>query len=245
MLAAAAVPLAAGGMVVRNAVTGERTRQAIAEGTDIDPALLEDASLADYAIVPTGVLPEPVGAAASRGLYAEFGAFTATALSADHVEFSALLADPASLEPTRAACEADIPAVLIDLDPAGGLLALENGSMPVPGLVSTIEDLRRQGVAIAWITDREPTDAARIRQRLLETRLDPTGRDPLFVQRYPGELKQDRRQALLETHCLIAIAGDERSDFDELYSYLIDPTLAAGLEPMFGDGWFLIPTPLD
>ncbi len=108
-----------------------------------------------------------------------------------------------------------------------------------------IDDLRRQGVTIAWITDREPQDAGTIRARLLEAGLDPTGRDPLFVQRYPGELKQARRRALLETHCLLAIAGDDRRDFDDLYLYLLDPASALSLEAMIGDRWFLIPNPLD
>ncbi len=246
ILAAAAVPLLATGAVVRNAVTGERTRQAIAEGNAIDPDSIAVASLGQYALVEGGVLPVPLAQAPVAGPLAELRTHTLTALAAGmDGQFSAILANPASLQPTRAQCKAEVPAILIDLDPADGLVALEGVARPDASLVPVLDGLRREGVAIAWITDREPQDAGAIRQRLLETRLDPTGRDPLFVQRYPGELKQARRQALLETHCPIALAGDDVRDFDDLYLYLIDPSSAVGLEPMIGDGWFIIPNPLD
>jgi len=40
------------------------------------------------------------------------------------------------------------------------------------------------------------------------------------------------------------MAGDDRADFDELYSYLRNPNGAVMLEPMFNNGWFLTPPPL-
>ncbi|WP_340588627.1 hypothetical protein [Erythrobacter alti] len=246
VLAAAAVPLLATGAMVGKAVLGERTRQAIAEGNDIDPDSIAIASLGEYALLETSELPAPVAPAPLDGAYADLRIHTSTALAAGmDGQFSALLADPTTLQPTRARCEAEVPAILIDLDPADELMALDGRAERYPALVPTLDALRSQGVAIAWITDREPQDAGAIRRRLIESRLDPTGRDPLFVQRFPGERKQARRQALLETHCLIAIAGDDRRDFDDLYIYLIDPSAAGGLEPMIGDGWFLIPNPLD
>lgn len=246
VLAAAAVPLLATGAVVRNAVTGERTRQAIAEGNEINPDSITVSSLGQYALLDMSELPAPTATLATSGPLAELRNHTLAALAAGmDDQSSAVLADPVSLEPVRAPCEADIPAILIDLDPADGLLPLDGRSTQNSPLVPLLDALRAEGVAIAWITDREPQDAGAIRQRLLETRLDPTARDPLFVQRFPGELKQARRQALLETHCPIAIAGDERRDFDDLYVYLIDPSSAGGLEPMIGDGWFLISNPLD
>jgi len=41
---------------------------------------------------------------------------------------------------------------------------------------------------------------------------------------------------------VVAIAGDERGDFDELFDYLRDPGSAVGLYPMMGEGWFLVPS---
>jgi len=40
--------------------------------------------------------------------------------------------------------------------------------------------------------------------------------------------------------CIVDIAGDERADFDERFKYLRNPEAGAGLEPVIGDGWFLI-----
>ncbi|MBH5321625.1 hypothetical protein [Aurantiacibacter sediminis] len=255
LLAAAAIPLAAGGAIAGNAVFGERTAQAIAVGTDIDPDTIGERSFGEYALLPTGVLPAPTMSTSLSGSFAALGSFVSGGMEqlaasaaepdAEAAPRSALLEDPTSLTPSRAPCEASVPAVLIDLDPAESVLPLGNGAVTDPSLVAVVEGFRREGIAIAWITDREPTDAGIIRGLLQQARLDPTGRDPLFVQRYPGETKQERRQALLETHCVLAIAGDERADFDDLYTYIRDPSLAAGLEPMIGQGWFLIPTPID
>ncbi|MGB3165543.1 MAG: hypothetical protein WBA68_02075 [Alteraurantiacibacter sp.] len=247
ILAAAAVPVLVGGAMVGNAVFGERTRQAVAEGNDdLDADDVDLAELAGVTILDMTELPAPDIAAPTSGPYAALRDFTLAAVPGEEERaYSALLETPSTLQPTRAACEAQIPAVLVDLDPAEGLVSLEPDARPDLAFVSAIAELRRQGVAIAWMTDREPTEAGAIRRRLAETGLDPAGRDPLFVQRFPGEEKQRRRRALLETHCLLAIAGDDRRDFDDLYNYLRDPGSATSLEAMIGSGWFLIPTPLD
>ncbi|NJK31325.1 MAG: hypothetical protein HC927_02305 [Deltaproteobacteria bacterium] len=45
---------------------------------------------------------------------------------------------------------------------------------------------------------------------------------------------------LAATACIIAIAGDERADFDERYRYLRNPRAGAQLDLLIDDGWFLI-----
>ena len=245
VLAAAAVPVLAGGALVGSTAFGDRTRQAIAEGNEIDPESIAANSLAEYAAAPQGLAFAPAAVLPRTGAYADLLVFTNRAIGEREEAQSALLADPTMLQPERAPCEEDLPAVLIDLDPGEGVMALDGEAMPSGELLGTLEEFRRQGIAIAWMTDREPTDASRIRNILLETGLDPTARDPLFVQRFPGETKQARRRALLETHCLIAIAGDDRRDFDDVYTYVLDQSSTAPLEPMIGAGWFLISTPLD
>lgn len=253
-IALAAVPiLASGGAILRNAVTGDRTRLAIAEGTAIEAESVDVALYAEYTLLDMQSLPVPIVSVPTRGPYAALHRRASALAQAGNTEegakvempASALLVNPSALEPTSAPCEEEIPALLVDLDPGEALLPLAGDAAPDPALVAVVDDLRRQGVTIAWITDREPQDAGAIRSRLLEAGLDPTGRDPLFVQRYPGELKQARRRALLETHCLLAIAGDTHRDFDDLYLYLRDPSFAVSLEAMIGDRWFLIPTPLE
>ncbi|KLE34527.1 hypothetical protein [Aurantiacibacter luteus] len=245
-VALALVPVAAsGGLLARNVIFGERTRQAIAEGNAIDPDDVDVAAYASFTLLETSELPAPAAAIPDEGPLAALHTFAARALAEEGTRYSVLLDNPASLSPTRARCQKEVPAVLVDLDPAGALVPLAMGAAPDPAFVAVLDDLRRKNVAIAWMTDREPTEAGRIREMLLATRLDPTGRDPLFVQRYPGETRQSRRRALLETHCLVAIAGDERADFDDLYTYLLDQSAASPLEAMLGSGWFLVPAPLD
>lgn len=157
---------------------------------------------------------------------------------------SMLLADPASLEPALATCGNRPPAVLIDLDPANGLLPLVNANRADPQLAAVLADLRGRGVAIYWITGHTPSAASGIRQRLIGSALDPTGNDPLIVSRFANESKQARRRALGDTHCLLAIMGDYRGDFDELYDFLRDPAVADPLEVYINAGWFLAPLPL-
>lgn len=250
VLAAAAIPIAAGGALASNAVFGERTLQALVEGTDQDVDDLELTDLPGYTVLEGTELPAPNLPVPSIGPFGDLRLFAEDALpqSADaslEGAYSALLADPTALQPTRARCEVGIPAVLIDLDPSGALMPLDNARLSDPQLQAVVNRLRNRNIAIAWMTDREPTDAARVRDILEMTGLDPTRRDPLFVMRFPGEEKQRRRRALLETHCVFAMAGDTRSDFDDLFLFLRDPASADTLEPMLGNGWFLIPNPID
>jgi len=62
--------------------------------------------------------------------------------------------------------------------------------------------------------------------------------------RYPGDRKQTRRDDLANVSCVIAIAGDSRTDFNELFEYLVKPEAALALELLIGQGWFLIPQAL-
>lgn len=248
--AAVAIPIAAGGVLVSSATSGERTAQAVAEGTNSTVDAVDIGELPGYTILDTAELPAPPVTLPASGIYGDLLTFSERALpERDDASlkgaYSALLANPSSVQPTRAQCESGIPAILVDLDPQGGLMPLDTPRLNSPSLRAVISHLRSRNIAIAWMTDREPTDAGRIRAILAETGLDSEGRDPLFVMRFPGEEKQRRRRALLETHCVIAMAGDDRSDFDDLFLYLRDPSTAGALDPMLGNGWFLIPNPID
>ena len=157
---------------------------------------------------------------------------------------SMLLVDPPSLEPTLRACAGLPAAVLVDLDPAGALMPMVGPVRTDGGLAMALGDLRQRGVTIYWITGHSPGQAGEIRRRLAEAGLDPSGDDPLIVTRFAGESKQARRQALGGTDCLLAILGDQRADFDELYDYLLSPEVGAPLDVLIGNGWFLAPPPL-
>ncbi|WP_120076453.1 hypothetical protein [Aurantiacibacter odishensis] len=157
---------------------------------------------------------------------------------------SAMLADPTSLQPVRRDCEGNAPTVVIDLDPQGELVPIVGPLRVNTDLARILAELRLRDVQIAWITDRGPIDARAIRDRLVASGLDPDAEDSIYVERYPGETKQARRAALAQTQCVIALAGDERSDFDDLYNFIREPGDARNLELLLGNGWFLIENPV-
>lgn len=157
---------------------------------------------------------------------------------------SAMLADRISLAPKRAQCGGVKPAVLIDLDPQGGTFMPTTASNPPAGLGAGLSQLRAQGVHVGWISKNPEQLSNQIRRALTRSGLDIYGRDTVLLIRKDDDRKQTLREEFSKTYCLIAIAGDDRSDFDELYDYLLDPSEASTLEPLYGEGWFLIPQPL-
>ena len=158
---------------------------------------------------------------------------------------SAILATPGSLEPVTGDCAIRAPAVLIDLDPAGETLELDQPVSPNPELAELLAALRLRNVAVFWISGASAAGAGKLRERLLVSGLDPWGRDGLLLMRRAEDRKQIRRRELSEMHCVVAIAGDAKGDFDELFDYLKEPAAAAPLDALIGDGWFLTPAPFD
>lgn len=189
----------------------------------------------------------PAAAPSGPSPYAAFHRFVLERLAAPpgpDGRPSMLLADPPSLDPALLRCAALPPAVLIDLDPAGGLLPLGDAASADSSLAAFLGDLRQRGITIYWISGHGPGEARAIRSALVAARLDPAGEDPLIVNRFAAENKQARRRSLAESDCLLAILGDERADFDDLYEYVRSLEVAADLEVHIGRGWFLAPTPL-
>jgi len=93
------------------------------------------------------------------------------------------------------------------------------------------------------MSDLSTTQSGLLRAALEQSGLDPRGEDIIALRRDEADTKQQRRDSLAGIACIVAIAGDERGDFDERYKYLRSPEAGAGLEPIIGNGWFLI-TPL-
>ncbi|MFN4113383.1 MAG: hypothetical protein ACK4GD_05535 [Sphingomonadaceae bacterium] len=157
---------------------------------------------------------------------------------------SAVLATPGALEPVTSDCAILPPAVLVDLDPSGGRIDTAAAFPVNPDLAEVLSALRLQNVAVFWISSASAADAGRVRERLLASGLDPWGRDGLLLMRRADDRKDARRRELSETHCLVAIAGDSRSDFDELFDFLRNPAAAAPLDALMEAGWFLTPAPV-
>ena len=154
---------------------------------------------------------------------------------------SAMLSDPIALDGKRRRCAVGEQLVaLIDLDPTGGVFAPPASPDKQPGLALGLAMLRDAGVEIAWMSDLPVSQSGALRTALEGAGLDPRGQDIISLRRDETDTKQQRRDSLAGITCIIAIAGDERPDFDERFKYLRNPAAGAGIEPLIGDGWFLI-----
>jgi hypothetical protein len=154
---------------------------------------------------------------------------------------SAVLSDPVAIDGKRRRCVSGEQLVaVIDLDPAGGMFAPPASPPKMPGLALGLAVLRQEGVEIAWLSDLSTTQSGALRTALEQSGLDPRGQDIISLRRDESDTKDQRRTSLAAITCIIAIAGDERPDFDIRFKYLRNPEAGAGIEPLIGDGWFLI-----
>ncbi|WP_284123682.1 hypothetical protein [Parerythrobacter aestuarii] len=179
--------------------------------------------------------------AATYAAFADYALENAarTALG-DALRPSALLEKPGTLTPDRAACRSTSSAVLIDLDPVADKLD-PTEPMTRPALANALERLREGDVEVVWSTGLTADRAGEVREWLRRSELDSEGADRLLLLRYPEDRKQTRRNEAAQDSCLVAMLGDERADFDELFDFLKDPKAAFGLDKMLGAGWFLAP----
>ena len=254
-VAAAALPVLAGGSMLNSkAVSGERTSRS--PGTPTTPTNADNRSSGDMVLLtdltelpPPGTEDVAIGKhtqTAARSFDRFYGYALAQA-SLDPLQApmrSALLENPGSLEPVRQHCGTGEPLVLIDLDPGETLFDPDDAGIPNLALAEVLAVLRARGLAVAWISDVPDTREDAVRAALGASGLDTSGVDRLLLSDNTAS-KQDRRQALAETACPVALAGDRRADFDELYAYLKNPDAALALNEMFGAGWFLTPNPID
>lgn len=195
--------------------------------------------------IPVTIDQKPATTPSNSGAWSDFSAFALNNAAEDgEGGMSALLVDSGSLSPDTKPCANSLNAVLIDLDPEDGLFPLGSIGKANPAstnLTRALSLLRDENIAIYWMTDHSAASAGKIRQFLRESALDTLGTDPLLVKRFTGERKQARRRSLGQTHCLLAIAGGQMSDFDELYKFLVNKPAAEDLDAMLGNGWFLTP----
>lgn len=150
---------------------------------------------------------------------------------------SAVLVENVSLFDPRAVPCGDKPlAVVIDADTAPGSTPASVPDMPV-----LLNSLRNAEIRVAWISDLD--------QAALEAALRSAGvrgallsdNDILLPARGDDLRKQERRWKLAEDFCVVAVAGDDKADFDELYGYLRNPDYAIRLDMFWNRGWFEVP----
>lgn len=192
------------------------------------------------------VLPgtAPVAPRADRFGFAQFvryGRGVAAVSAQASGPLSAMLADPIALDGMRTRCDAgEQPVAVVDLDPQGGLFVPPAAVEKNDGQALGLAVLREAGVQIAWISDLPVSQIGVVRSALGQSGLDPRGEDIVSLRRNPEDRKQTRRESLAATACIVAIAGDEKADFDERFAYLKNPEAGAAIETAIGDGWFLI-----
>jgi hypothetical protein len=242
--AAFAVPVAAAaGMIGKNV----RVRAATPV-PERDTALASAGGRSASGVTLTNLtaLPAPSIAGTSRDPWLPFVSYALSRAADKDNSESALLAPGAasSLAERRLACAESHPAVIVDLDNGPTAFAPGHGIVPSPGLAEGLARLREADIVVLWLSQADANQVREVADALVLSGLDPGGRDPLLLIRSPDDRKQTLRQEANLDVCVIAIAGDRRSDFDELFDYLRNPDSALGLEGMIGSGWFIAPAPL-
>ena len=244
----AALPLLAGGAMIRG---GHATIRAATPRPAANPGLLAAGRemTAGTGVVLTSLTALPPPDAASAGgdpwrLFFSYALERAAAAN-DRATRSVLLESGTSLAlPRMRECEAKVPAVLIDLDPDTRPFIPAAAHAPPAALVEGLAKLREAGVAVVWISALPASYVAGVAEVLQASALDPAGKDPLLLARSRDDRKQTLREEANRDVCVIAVAGDRKADFDELFDYLRDPASAAGLDSLLGAGWFIVPPPL-
>jgi len=155
-----------------------------------------------------------------------------------------IVPDALLISSNRRQCSKRSPAVIIDLDSAGMSFAPARVGAPIAGLAAGLARLREAGVVVLWLSDLPASRVGEVASVLRSSGLDPEGKDQFLLIRWPDDRKQALREQANEDVCVVALAGDSRNDFDELFDYLRDPDLAVGLDSMIGQGWFIVPPAL-
>lgn len=194
---------------------------------------------------PSGLQPMAFANPAWRS-FATYARERAATLGGEGPIESALLTPQAAvtLSPVRRPCDERTPAVVIDLDVGDAAFAGQPHDVAPAGLAADLAGLRDAGIVVVWISRASANEVGKIGDALFQSRLDPTGRDPLLLVKDAEQRKQTLREDASKDVCIVAIAGDERADFDELFAYLRGPQDATTLEVLLGAGWFLVPPPL-
>ena len=261
------LPIAAAGVIGKKEVDKARARTRAAE-EGFDPSTIDKTAPQVFvgeapAVVVASALPVPTEETETTGTMSPLDRLATSNISNAYLPFarhalseaakrdkgeaarSAVLVERVSLsQPQTISCDAKPIAVLIDLDVAPGTPA-EMDIERQNGFAELLETLRESGIRIVWLAETDERQLQPILDLLREGE-EPVLRDTdLMLVGLPGSYrKQERRWALAQSHCVVAIAGDRKGDFDELYDYLRDQDYAIRLEAFTGRGWFELPHPI-
>ena len=249
-VAVAALPVLAGGAMIAGGnakIRAATPRPAASASLGASPNRGELTAGTGMVLTELTALPPPDAVAAAVDPWRQFVAYALDRARGSGRHRSALLEAGTSLAlPRTRACQAETPAVLIDLDPGTRpFIPAAVKTAPPPALVEGLAQLREAGVVVVWISGLPADYVSGVAEALRASGLDPAGEDPLLLVRNREDRKQLLREEANLDVCVIAIAGDGKNDFDELFAYLRDPLSAQSLDSYLGAGWFLVPPPLD
>lgn len=255
--AAALLPVVAAGAIGKTQVDAAqaRTRAAEQQLADLPQAqreavvtvapVEETPTPAAEPVVQTAQIPaQPVALADINHPYlsmARYALAQAERRQAGASVRSAVLVEQVSLiEPRVVDCGDKPSAIIIDMDEAPGVELSDGEAI---GFGELLQYLRDNGIVIAWVSDRSTGELAEDLALLQGGDFPAMQADDIQLFAWPGLRKQERRWNFAATHCVLAIAGDRKSDFDELFDYLRDPDYAIRLDAWTDRGWFLLPYP--
>ncbi|MBB4615625.1 hypothetical protein [Novosphingobium taihuense] len=265
-VAAAIAPLAATGALGTKAAKGKKKPSAakpattpevtVGQGISATPPLLAPAPPAAEPVAPaepaiTQAAGNPAAPEASADdPYAAMASYVLTQAETGRTSkarTSALLDQRSLIQvPKMRACKDQRGAVLIDLDPGDKAFDLDDPPSPAPGLAAHLRQIRGTGTAVVWVAMLPESNAKRLGTLLKATGLDPLGIDRVMLLGPHETRKQEILDRADEDWCVLAIAGDRKADFDEVFDYLRNPDgpVAIALEQFIGAGWFLAPPPI-
>jgi len=189
------------------------------------------ARFADYALEQAKLRSEPAGQGRANSI----------------LQSAVLIPMVDIMNPERMDCAGKPLGVVIDLDAPDMASWSRSATLyRQNGLAEALGALRAAQITVVWLSDLPLHNARDISSILKDAGLTGAGEndDFLFLDRGENDRKQARRWDAARSYCIVAAAGDELSDFDELYDYLRKPDGAARLENMFDSGWFIAPPPL-
>lgn len=249
---AAAIPVVAAGAMAGKRIAKKENTEVVAPAPEVAAVPVVVAAPPAPVAEPAAVAIAPPPSVAEMSMGEGLPPFVAYALAKVKAReeggavASVALVDKVDIDAARfLPCDGLPLAVMLDLDaataPEGDAAKLGGTS----GLAEGLAALRKREVHVLWVAADPRDREAALRSKLIASGLDPAGADELVLVRGPGDRKQLARLDAARGHCVIAIAGDQRADIDELFDYLRSPDRAFALDKMWGAGWFLMPPPLN
>jgi predicted secreted acid phosphatase len=132
-----------------------------------------------------------------------------------------------------------------------------NSVVATPGAKEALDRLRAMGLTVIFNTNRAAANAAQAQAAIEGAGLGPAVHgETLFLSGddESGSRKDGRRATIASRYCVVAMGGDQLTDFTDLYRIASSAGAQAaprrastglpGIERMWGHGWFVFPNPV-